>query len=133
MKIVQAVLVTGERLHYLLVRKTFGDREILGVTGHGIGVGKHLVHASVLVAHHLFHLRIRQVRSDTDGPVAEAEEQLPGLLVSAIEPRVTQAGVHLVDIIERRPGCGILPELALLEVRPHRGTVGNAADIAHSP
>ena len=69
----------------------------------GIGIDEHLVHSAVLIAEHLFHLGIREACGQVDGPVAETQEKFFGLFVSTVEPCVAQTGIHLMEIIERRP------------------------------
>ena len=49
------------------------------------------------------YLFVSQSAGQVDSPVAEAEEQLLSLLVTAIYPAVAQSGIHLVQIIVRYP------------------------------
>ena len=69
----------GEASCHIKVFPLFGDGE---------GVGKHLVHASMLIAEHSFHLLVGQPGNQVDGPVAEAQERFFCLLVAAIDPCV---------------------------------------------
>ena len=103
-EIVQTVLVACEWLEDELVGIPLGRGEILFVASHCISIGEHLVHTALLVAHHLLHLRVAEIGSDVDAPVAEAEEEFLGFLIAAVEPGVAKSCVHLVDVVERGPG-----------------------------
>ena len=101
--IVEIVHPLRHRREQPAVRETLGHIEVLLFLGDGIGIGQHFVHATVLVTQHLFHLGIRETCREVDGPVAEAEEQGLRLFIATIQPRIAQARVHLMKIIERRP------------------------------
>ena len=132
-QVVQVVHPLRHRVQQHPVGEPAGDGEVLGVAGDRVAIGQDLVHAAVLVAHHLLHLGIGEAGRQVDGPVAEAQEQVLGLLVAAVQPRVTQARVHLVQVVERGPGAGIHAEIALLEPAPDVFAVGHAAHVALAP
>ena len=116
-----------------MVREAPGHVEVFLLLGDGVGIGQHLVHASVLIAQHLFHLGVAEVGRQVDGPVAEAQEECLGLFVATVEPRIAQACVHLMKIIERCPGAEIHPEVALLEGTPDALAIGHATHVALAP
>ena len=74
MHIVETVLVVFHGSEQLSVGKTSGAVEIASVASHGVCVGYHFVHASVLIAEHAFHLFVAKFGSDIHCPVAELDE-----------------------------------------------------------
>ena len=132
-QVVQVVHPLRHRVQQHPVGEPAGDGEVLGVAGDRVAIGQDLVHAAVLVAHHLLHLGVGEAGREVDGPVAEAQEQFFRLLVAAVQPRVAQARVHLVQVVERGPGAGIHAEIALLELAPDVFAVGHAAHVALAP
>ena len=115
MHVVEAVLMVLHRSEQLTVSETSGTVEIALVASHGIGIGNHLIHASVLISQHTFHLFVAQFRRDIDSPVAELQEELTGILVAAVEPCVAQSCIHLVKVVEWSPRAEILCEVARAE------------------
>ena len=115
MHIVETVLMVLHRGEQLAVGKASGAVEVSLVICHGIGIGQNLVHTTVLISEHTFHLFVTQLGSDIHSPVAELQEELSRILVATIEPCVAQSGIHLVEIIERCPRTEIFSEVALAE------------------
>ena len=115
------------------MRKALGHVEVFLFACDGVGIGQHLVHATMLRIEHTLHLLIREACREVDGPVAEAKEELLGLFVATIHPGIAQACVHLMNIIKRYPRTIIGPEVTFLEVTPHTVAARHTAYIALAP
>ena len=131
--VIEDVLVIAHGVQQQLVREAAGAVEIRLVAADRVRVGQHLVHAAVLVAEHPLHLFVVQPGGDPHRPVAEAQEQVARLLVAAVHPRVAQAGEHLVQVVERRPGGEIAPELPVPEIGPEGRAAREAAHVVEPP
>ena len=70
--VVQTVAACHQRTEQPAVREAAGHVEIFLLTGHGVGIGQHLVHAAVLRVEHTLHLGIGETVGEFDSPVAEA-------------------------------------------------------------
>ena len=132
--VVQTVHALHHRSEQPTMRETLGHVEILLLTARdAVGIVQHLVHATVLIAQHAFHLLVAEACRQVDGPVAEAQEEVLSLLVATVCPCVTQACKHLMQIIERGPRTGIHTEVTFLEVAPDALAVRHAAHVAPAP
>ena len=60
MHVVETVLMVLHWSEQLTVSETSGAVEIALVASHGIGISNHLIHTSVLIAQHTFHLFVAQ-------------------------------------------------------------------------
>ena len=87
----------------------------------------------MLVTEHPLHLFVAEVGRQVDDPVAEVHEEFLSLLILAIPPGIAQAGIHLVQVVERGPRAEVRAEVALLERRPDALAVGHTAHVATSP
>ena len=74
MHIVETVLSLRHGGKQSTVREACGSLEIFGVLGDGIGIGQYFVHAAMLIAQHLFHLCVVEIRCQVYSPVTETEE-----------------------------------------------------------
>ena len=72
--VVKAIAMLFHGDEQLTVGKSSGAVEVFLVAGHCVGIGYDLVHASVFVSEHPFHLLVGQSRSDVDSPIAEFQE-----------------------------------------------------------
>ena len=115
MHIVETVLMVLHRGEQLSVGKAAGAVEITSVAGHGVCICYHLVHTSVLIAEHTFHLFVAKLRCDIHCPVAELQEEQACIFVAAIKPCVAQSGKHFVEIVEWCPRTEIFSKVALAE------------------
>ena len=70
--VVQTVATLRQRGQQPAVRETLGCVEVLSLTRHRVSIGQHLVHAAMLGVEGMFHLCVRELCRQVDGPVAEA-------------------------------------------------------------
>ena len=96
-------LMLCHALQQPLVRKAARLLKIFGIARHGIGIGKHLVHAAILLLQRLLYLLVGEVLHQCHAPIAEAQKHAACILSVGIEPGVTQSGKEFMDIIERHP------------------------------
>ena len=115
MHIVETVLMVLHRGEQLSVGKAAGAVEITSVARHGVCICYHLVHTAMLIAEHTFHLFVAKLRCVIHCPVAELQEELACIFITAIEPCVAQSGIHFVEIIEWCPRTEIFTEVTLAE------------------
>ena len=113
--VVQVILALRHGCEQSAVREPLGHVKVFLVLGNGVGIHQHLVHTAVLVAQHVLHLGVRESCGQVDGPVAETQEECLSLFVTAVEPRIAQSGIHLMNIIERSPRTEVSPEFPFLE------------------
>ena len=115
MHIVQTVATLHQRVEQTAMGEAASHIKIFLFASNGIGIGQYLVHTSMLSIECTLHLGIRETCRQVDGPVAEIEEECLCLFVAAIHPRIAQARVHLMKIIERHPRTIVRSKVALLE------------------
>ena len=133
MHIVKTILAILHRSKQLFVGEAAGTTQIFRIIGHGIGISKHFVHASMLVAEHFLHLFIAQITCYVHCPIAEPQKEFFCLFISAIEPCITKTCIHLVNIIERCPCSEVRSEITFTESSPHLGTIRDTTDIVMAP
>ena len=133
MHVVEHVATLHQRVQQAAMRESAGHIQIFLLASDGVGIGQHLVHATMLGIQRALHLSIGEIGCQVDGPVAEAQKELLGLLVATINPRVAKAGIHLVYIIERNPRAKVGAEVSFLKVAPDTVAAGHTAHIATAP
>ena len=133
MHIVKAVLAFFHWHQQQLVRESASTIQIFLLSGNGVCISKHLVHASMLVAEHFLHLFVVQITRNVHSPIAELQKEILCLFIAAIEPCITKTCIHLMNIIERCPCSKVRSEISFTESRPHLGTIRNTTYIVMAP
>ena len=133
MHVVEAIHALRHREKQTLVGVAHGCIQVFLILRNGIGIGKHFIHTSMLVAQHALHLFVVELCCDEDSPVTEFQEERFRLFIAAIKPCITQSCIHLVEVVERCPSTAINSEVATLHTLPDVFAVWHTTHIAQTP
>ena len=127
-------VASRQRLEERAVREALREVEVLAIAGEREDVGQHFVHAAVLGAEHLLHLRVRQFRDERGAPVGQCDEHVARLRVAADQMGVPQAGEQLVQVVPGHPRAVEAEALDLQRAgghaRPQLAALRHGPDVA---
>jgi hypothetical protein len=99
----QDVLAAGQGFEDGAMVNAARQREVTGVAGVGVKVGKGLVQTAVLAGEHLLHLLVREVGVGALEPVGQAAGHGQRLCVAGQPVGIAQAGEEFVQGVVRHP------------------------------
>ena len=126
----KVIFMFDQRIKQVSMVEAFRGPEIFFISGQGIDIRHHFIHAPILVVQHLLHLSIGKIRCYLDAPVTKTDQQFKGLLLAGFLIDITQPGKCLVYVIPGHPLIPHQPDITAGYPVPEISASRNPADVS---